>query len=44
MMHRLNVRVYVCKDQKTDKNTGGCCEKKKVITTKSSYNVQTTIL
>ena len=44
MMHRLNVCVFVCQNQKSDKNTGGCCEKEKVIITKSSYNVQTTIL
>ena len=30
MVHKLNV----CVDQKTDKNTGGCCEKEKVITAK----------
>ena len=44
MVHRLSVCVYVCQDQKTDKDTGGCCKKEKVIITKSSYNVQTTIL
>ena len=38
------VCVCVCQDQKTDNNTGGCCEKEKVKTPKSSYNVQTTIL
>ena len=40
MLHWLNV----CVDQKTDKNTRGCCKKEKVLTTKSSYNVQITIL
>ena len=36
--------VYIFQDRKTDKNTGGCCEKETAITTKSSYNIQTAIL
>ena len=40
MLHWLNV----CVDQKADKNTRGCCKKEKVLTAKSSYNVQITIL
>ena len=36
--------VCVCLDQKLTKNTGGYCEKEKVTTTKSSFNVQTAIL
>ena len=38
------VCVCVCLDQKLTKNTGGYCEKEKVTTTKSSFNVQTAIL
>ena len=45
MVHRINVCVCVCvTTKKFDKNNGACCEKERVITTKSSYNVQTTIL
>ena len=36
--------MYIYQDQKTNKNTGGCFEKETLVTTKSSYNEETTIL